>query len=518
MIPEEKKLKKIIDKAAEKVQAKRKISLHPAADFEYGDRRHGDFSIFIHSPASDKEKEESLEEIKSEVIKDKPSFIEKVEIAPQGFINFFFAAQYLQEQAGVIVKRKEKFGKASLGKGKKANVEFISANPTGPLHLGNARGGFSGDVLANVLAFAGYKVEREYYVNDLGRQIEVLKNSLEGGEPSYKNPYIDELKKEEEKDIEKAVQFIIGEIKKTTKNMGINFDSWVFESTLPIEKAYQDLKNTNMVREEKDGSAWFKAPAEEDDKDRALKKPGGLPTYFLSDLAHFRNKFQKFDRLITFLGAEHHGYVPRLKGALKALGYDEINDPDKARFIIFQLVKLFEKGREVKMSKRTGIYVTIGELIKEVGLDAARYFFLDRNYGSHLIFDLDLAKEQSQRNPVFYIQYAHARICSIMRKAANYKPKTANSKLLTHPSELNLIKDLIVFPRIVEKITGDCQVQALPRYARNFASSFHHFYESAPVISDDKDLTEARLVLVMAAQIVLKTTLELMGISAPEKM
>lgn len=452
----------------------------------------------------------------------------KIEAKEPGFINFFLSKEYLQEQVGEILKRREKFGQVAIRKDKKINIEFISANPTGPLHVGNARGGFCGDVLANVLKAVGYKVRREYYVNDMGTQIEILENSLYGREPAYKNPYIDYLKAEGIRDVKKAVKFIINEIKKTTARMGIKFDKWFFESSLypaKVNKILRTLQKKKLTYR-KEGALWFRSSEFGDDKDRVLKRVNEKETYFLSELAYLQDKFQRrFDKLIIFLGAEHHGYIARLKAGVKALGYEESRvDP-----VIYQLVHLLEGGKEVKMSKRTGTYITIDELLDEVGRDVARFFFLVRRYGSHLNFDLDLAKQQSEKNPVYYVQYAHARICAILRKCGNSKFKTLNFKqiqnsksqnfrTLTHPSELALIKQLIRLPEIIEDTAGDYQVQRLPQYAIDLATAFHAFYRDCRVISDDRSLTQARLDLVLAAKTILKNILDLMGISAPERM
>ena len=464
---------------------------------------------------------EVAENLKSQILNLKSELFEKIEVVKPGFINFFISKEYLQKQVTEILKKGEKFGSLKIGKGKKVNVEFISANPTGPLHVGNARGGFCGDVLNNVFKKAGYKPFREYYVNDVGRQRDFLENSLYDREPSYKNPYIDVLKKKGEKDVKKAISFILGKIKRTTEGMGINFDKWFYESDLykkkEVNKVLNFLKKKNLIYE-KEGALWFKSTEFGDDKDRVLIRKNEKETYFLSDITYLKNKFKRgFGYLIIFLGAEHHGYTARLRAAARALGYD----PDRVKPIIMQLVKLLEEGKEVKMSKRTGTYVSIDELLGEVGKDVSRFFFLTRSYGNHLIFDLDLAKKQSEKNPVHYIQYAHARICAILRKSGNFKaqiPKSKNFKLLDHPSELALIKELIRFSEIIEDAAKDYQVQRLPQYAVDLATAFHQFYRDCRVISEDKNLTQARLALVLATKIVLKNTLDLMGISAPEKM
>lgn len=452
----------------------------------------------------------------------KSAILEKTEVK-NGFINFFISKEYLQEQVGEIIKQNDKFGNLEAGRGQKVNVEFISANPTGPLTLGNGRGGFCGDTLAKILVRADYKVEREYYVNNIGEQIKKLGHSIIGdSEAVYKGSYIEDLRKkikgtEPEEVGEKAAAIIFEEmIKPSVKKMGIEFDTWFFENNLrkEIDKTLEALKKENLIYEEA-GALWFKSTKFGDDKDRVLIKANKEKTYFTSDIAYLKNKFKRgFKKLIYFLGADHYGYVGRLRAAAQALGFEK----EQVDVIIMQLVRLFSGGREMKMSKRTGIYITIDELLEEVGLDIARFFFLTRSPDTHLNFDLDLAKEQSEKNPVYYVQYAHARICSIIRKLGNSKLQNPNYKLLSHPSELALIKQLIRFPEIIADTSKDYQVQRLPQYAVDLATIFHQFYRDCQVISGDKKLTEARLSLVIATKIVLKNTLDLMGISSPEKM
>lgn len=450
----------------------------------------------------------------------KSDLFEKIEVAGPGFINFFLSKEFLQKQVGIILKEKNKFGQLKIGKGEKVNIEFISANPTGPLHIGNGRGGYCGDVLANVFDKAGYKVVREYYVNDRGRQIKFLQDTLNGN-VVYKNEYTDELVGKKEKNVDRAVKEIVGKIKKTTERMGIKFDHWFLETSLypkETDEAIKFLKKKNLIFE-KDGAVWFRSTDFGDDKDRVLirateKTTYEEETYLLSDIAYLRNKLKrKFGRLIVFLGAEHHGYVPRLKAAVKALDYD----PRILIPIVYQLVRLIKDGQEVRMSKRSGNFVTIEDLLDEINNDVARFFFLSRSADSHLNFDLNLAKTQSEKNPVYYVQYAHARICSILRKSKmlEAKPRT---DLLGHPTELKLIRQLIRLPEVIEDTAKDYQVQRLPQYAVDLATAFHQFYRDCKVLSEVEGLQQARLSLVLATKIVLENTLSLMGISAPEKM
>src|SRR3989344_7086210 len=447
-------------------------------------------------------------------------------IARPGFINFTLSKDYLQKQIKEILKQGDKFGQLKIGKNKKVQVEFISANPTGPLTVGNARGGPFGDVLANVLKKAGFRVEKAYYVNDYGMQILTLGHSvLKDKEAKYKGAYIDELSKRiKEKDPEKAGQkaakIILKEmIQKTTVRLGIKFDEWFSEQTLydsgQVEKALITLKKKNLIYE-KEGALWFKSSKFGDEKDRVVVKANDFKTYLAGDIAHHLYKFEKkkFDKVINVWGADHYGDMKRLKGAMEAFGHE-----DKLKIIFLQFVSLLEKGEGIKMSKRAGVYVTMDELLDKVGIDAVRFFFLQKSPDTHLNFDLSLAKEQSEKNPVYYVQYAHARICSILRKIPNQKSQIPNKfqipnskfKNLTNHFELNLIRQLIRFPEIIEDIIKDYQVQRLPYYALDLAAAFHKFYKDCRVLSEDKLLTQARLALVKATQIVLKNTLEIMG-------
>lgn len=506
-------IKKIIGKAVENEAKNFSVEIP-------SDKNHGDYSTNI-ALILKKNPNEIAEKIKSDLFK-------KIEVK-NGFINFFISEDYFKKQLKVILKEKNKFGNLKIGKGKKINVEFVSANPTGLLTLGNGRGGFGGDVLANVLEKAGYKVTREYYINDTGAQIKKLGHSVLGdAEAVYKGEYIDDLRNkitrhkehlDPEKVGEKSAKIILEKmIKPSLKKMGVRFDVWFSEKDLykkgEIDKAITELSKMGFTYES-EGALWFKSKDIGDDKDRVLIRADGIKTYFASDIAYLKNKFQRgFGKLVMFLGADHYGYVPRLKAASFAFGFkkDSIDD------IVMQLVRLFEKGKEVRMSKRTGIYVTIDELIDEVGLDVARFFFLMISPNTHMNFNLDLAKEKSEKNPVFKVQYAYARICSILRKAGKLSIKSPNFKLLVEPSELELIKELAKFPEIIEDTAKDYQTQRLPQYAMSLTDAFHKFYENCRVISDAKGLTKARLALVIAAKIVLKNTLDLMGVSAPEKM
>ncbi|MBZ9578698.1 arginine--tRNA ligase [Patescibacteria group bacterium] len=452
-------------------------------------------------------------------------FFGKVEVAKPGFINFFLSKEYLQKELLEILQSGEKFGQLKIGKNKKVQVEFISANPTGPLTVGNARGGAFGDVLANVLQKAGFKAEKAYYINDYGMQILTLGHSvLKDGEAKYKGKYIDYLnEKIKEKDPykagEKAAKIIIDEmIKKTADKMGIKYDEWISETGLhqssAVEEGLELLKKKGLIYE-KEGALWFKSSKFGDERDRVVVKKDGWKTYLAGDITLHRYKFEKkkFDKVINIWGADHAGDVAGLQAGVEAIGHK-----GKLDIILLQFVTLFEKRKKLRMSKRMGTFVTMDELLDKVGSDATRFFFLQRSANTHLNFNLFLAKEQSEKNPVYYIQYAHARICSILRKVSSIKYQVSSIKLLKHPSELELIKQLIRFPEIIEDTAKDYQVQRIPQHAIDLATSFHQFYRDCRVLTEDKELTRARLGLILATKIVIKNTLSLMGISAPEKM
>jgi len=532
-----KELKKSIEKAIKELQKKEVFPDFqiPKIKIESGERKtekeiHGDYSSSIALVITKLTKKDPLkiaELIKSEIQKRKSKTFEKIEIKFPGFINFFLSEEYLRKEIEKIIKEKDEFGNLKIGKKEKVNVEFISANPTGPLTLGNGRGGFCGDVLVNVLNKADFKAKREYYINDTGEQIRKLGHSVIGdSEAVYKGDYVNDLKKKiksagknPEKIGEEAAKIILEKmIKPSVDKMGIKFDLWFSEKSLykskEIDKMLNYLKNKKLTYE-KEGALWFRSTQFGDDKDRVLVKTDGENTYITSDAAYLKNKIDRnFDKLIYIWGADHYGYIARLKAVARSLGFEK----EKVEIILMQLVRLFENNKEVRMSKRKGVYVTLDELISEVGLDVARFFFLEKAADTHLDFDLSLAKEKSSKNPVYYIQYAHARICSILKKIKNPKFNIKNLEPLQHASELNLIKQLIRLPEIIEDTAKDYQVQRIPQYATILAVAFHQFYRNCRVISENKELTKARLYLITATKIVLKNTLDLMGISAPNKM
>lgn len=468
----------------------------------------------------------------AEMIKEKlqEGDFEKIEVLKPGYINFYLSQKVLVRTLEKILTEKEKYGQSEMGKGTKVNNEFISANPTGPLHLGNARGGFYTDSLANVLKKTGHVVVNEYYVNDAGEQIWKLGHSvLKDEEAVYGGEYIDELAEKfaGAGDVEtvgkKSAQYVLDEmIKKTlSEKMQIAFDVFISEEQDVIQKGFVEkaigkLKEKGLAYES-EGALWLKTTEYGDDKDRVLIKQDGVKTYFASDCGYILSKMERgFTDLIETWGADHHGYIGRFKAAAKALGV--ANDP---KFIIVQLVRLVKDGEEVRMSKRAGNVVTTDDLIDRVGHDVARFFFLMYAPDTHMTFDLGLAEEHSQKNPVFYVQYAHARLCSILRKAEDegYQDDAANLSLLVHPKERELIRELMFFPELIEMIATDFGVHRLPQYAMRLADRLHSFYDVCRVLdSEKKDLSYSRLQLIRATKEVLSETLALMGIAAPEKM
>ena len=477
---------------------------------------------------------QELADILISKLKANKDLFENIEVARPGFLNLFISKEYLQEQVADILGQKDKFGSLEIGKGKKVNLEYISANPTGPLHIGNGRNAFAGYVLGNVLEIAGYRVVREYYINDArnSKQIQELGRTFLGKGVVYLSNYL-KLKIQNAKvkitsqnlklNDGEAGYLLAHEVQKDTEYFLVNklkmkFGRWVSEEEdiykkNKVKKILDWLKTQNLVYQ-KEGAWWVKTSQFGDEKDWVVIRETGEPTYLLSDIAYHKDKFDKgFDIVIDIWGADHQAHVSKMKAAAKILGFKGVLD-----ILVLQLVTL--RGGE-KMSKRAGNIILLEELIDEIGPDVAAWFYLQKSLNTHTEIDLDLAKEQSEKNPVFYVQYAHARICSILNKFGKPEIRSTKSetlKLLNHPSELNLIKQLIRLPEVVEDTAKDYQVQRLPQYATNLATAFHQFYRDCQVISEDKNLTAARLALVQAAKIVLQNTLSLMGISAPEKM
>jgi len=479
-----------------------------------------------------------------------PPQVDKVWIAPPGFINFTLREDWLSTEVKSILAAGEMYGEVELGKGKRVQLEFVSVNPTGPLHVGHGRGAVLGSTLANVLTAAGYGVEREYYINDMGTQIANFGRSLyaryqqclgkEAAMPAdgYHGNYMIALAREiiqEQGDRflsspdteavsqlgEAGVARMLQTIKHDLELLDVVFDNWFSEGSLyrggQYDRAMGLLQSGGYVVE-KANATWFESSSLGEDKDNVLVRGDGSPTYFASDIAYHYNKFleRKFDKVIDIWGADHQGHVPRMKAVLKALGCD----PEQLKLIICQLVTLRRGEEVVKVSKRSGDIVTLKEVIEEVGPDACRFIFLSRSADSQMDFDMELAKRQSAENPVYYVQYAHARIASILRlaKQREIDYSQGDVSLLTAEPELTLIRRLILLPEIVERVAVSLEPHHLPYYALDLATVFHSFYKQCRVVSEDEALTKARLKLVKASRIVLAKVLRLMGMAAPEKM
>ncbi|HHW42585.1 arginine--tRNA ligase [Desulfofundulus thermobenzoicus] len=476
--------------------------------------------------------------------------VEKVEVAGPGFINFYLPASWVLPELPRIVEAGPDYGRVDLGRGTRVQVEFVSANPTGLLHMGNARGAALGDSIAAILDFAGYRVTREYYINDAGNQIDNFGRSLEAryfqllGRPAevpeegyhgedlvdtvrgfiarFGHTYLDvPEEKRRQALVDYALQEKLSAIKKALADFGVRYDVWFSEKSLHDKGAVQeaiDILRRRGYLYEHEGALWFKATAFGVEKDEVLVRSNGVPTYFAADIAYHMDKFRRgFQRVINIWGADHHGHVARMKGAVAALGYD----PAALDILIMQLVRLYRGKEIVRMSKRSGQFVTLDDLVEEVGKDAARYFFVMRSADSHLDFDLDLARQQSNENPVYYIQYAHARICSILRQLEGGKlppPRQVDLSLLKEEAELALARKLADFPREVAAAAQDLAPHYLARYLHEVAGLLHSFYNSHRVITGDQALTGARLLLVNATRTVLKNCLSLLGLSAPERM
>jgi arginyl-tRNA synthetase len=479
-----------------------------------------------------------------------PPQIDKIWTAAPGFINFTLREDWLSTQVESVLAAGESYGDINLGKNKRVQLEFVSVNPTGPLHVGHGRGAVLGSTLANVLTISGYAVEKEYYINDMGNQIDNFGRSLyaryrqclkqETAMPpdGYYGNYMIDLAKEivqEEGDkflslpeSEAASQLselgtvkMLQKIKQDLELLNVIFDNWFSERSLYQGGQYSktmELLQSGSYIAKKENATWFESSILGEDKDNVLIRSDGSPTYFASDIAYHYNKFleRKFDWVIDIWGADHQGHVPRMKAVLKALG----QDPEQLKVIICQLVTL-RRGQEiVKVSKRSGDIITLKEVVDEVGSDACRFIFLSRSADSQMDFDIELAKRQSADNPVYYVQYAHARIASILdfAKERGIDCSRGDVSLLTTEPELTLIRRLILLPEIVEQVAVTLEPHHLPYYAQDLATVFHSFYKQCRVVSNNEALTKARLKLVTATQIVLAKVLHLMGMTAPEKM
>jgi arginyl-tRNA synthetase len=486
---------------------------------------------------------------------DRAEFLAGAEVAPPGFINLRLSLTWLAQQVNAVLAAGDRFGDVDLAHGKSIQVEFVSSNPNGPLTIGHGRNAAIGDTVANVLAAAGYRVQREYYFNDAGRQMnlfyasvyarymqELGHSEVELPEEGYRGAYVIDLAREiiaEEGDRfahldydqavevigEIALQKMIDLIKQDMALMGVHFDRWYTESSLYqtglFEEALQILRKKGFV-EEKEGAIWFTSTDLGEDKDNVIVRSNGYPTYFASDIAYHYDKFvlRGFDEVINVWGADHQGHVPRMKAVMRAFGLD----PDRLDIIIYQLVTLKRGDEIVRLSTRTGDLVTLREVIEEVGGDVVRFLLLQRSPDAQMDFDLELARDTSEKNPVYYVQYAHARIASILQYAREQGvplSDTPDVSLLTHPAELNLIRGMLRLPEVIELITTQREPHHLTHYAQDLATAFHAFYKDCRVISSeagDEAITQARLALVRAAKLVLARTLALIGVSAPERM
>ena len=515
---------------------------------------HGDFATNVAMQLAKPEKKapRQIAEILINTLKNNSELFEKVEIAGPGFINFFINKSLWRDSLKSIVIAGDDYGKGTAGKGKKVQVEFVSANPTGPLHIGHGRGAATGDAVASILTAAGFEVEREYYINDAGNQMDTLGKSVylrycellgkpaEFPEKCYQGDYIKDIARDlitkfgsryldipEDESIPVFARLggdiILQGIKQDLEDFGVVHNTWFSEQTLfdsgKVDEAISQMQQNGFIYEN-EGALWFRTTDFGDDKDRVVVRSNGVTTYFASDIAYHKEKYQRgFDWVIDVWGADHHGYVPRLKGIVQGLG----RDADDLKIILVQLVSLMRDGVPVAMSTRSGEFVTLKEVVDEVGRDAARYFFLMRRSDSQLDFDLELAKRQSTENPVYYVQYAHARICSIFETATERGITPEDfSKIplgkLDAPEEMALIKFLGQFPAVVEGSALNFEPHRITYYLQELAGLFHSFYNKHRVIGEDPELSAARLLLLKCTAQTLKNGLLLLGVSAPERM
>ena len=518
--------------------------------------QHGDYATnaaMVLAKSLKKNPREIAEKLSEPITSLGANILDRLEIAGPGFINFFIKKEAFRRVLPMVFEQGENFGKTDVGKGRFVQVEFVSANPTGPLHVGHGRGAAVGDALARILEASGYRVHREYYINDVGKQMNILGRSLylrylellgrqiEFPEDHYRGDYMKDLARDFLQEVgtkyldipedeavpvcsKYAAQKILDGIRKDLEDFRVTYDEWFSEEKLHregmVESAIDQLRSRGFIYEQ-DGAVWFKSSLFGDEKDRVIVRSNGAKTYFAADIAYHWNKMQRgFDTIIDIWGADHHGYVPRIKAVVEALGFD----PKKLNIILVQLVNLLRGGQPVAMSTRAGEFVTLREVMDEVGVDAARYMFLTRRSDSPLDFDLELAKAQSSENPVYYVQYAHARISSLFAVAAERGVKldveTAFKHLdrLEEPQEIQLTKILGEFPFVVKKSAECLEPHRIPYYLHELASTFHAYYNHHRILTDDDALTQARLALAGAIHIVLKNALKLIGLSAPDKM
>ncbi len=533
------------------VELPKKVQIEPPREKKFGDIA-TNIAMLLASTLKDSPRN-IAKKIKDLILERHSTHIEKIDIAGPGFINFFLSKSFWQSEVLKILNKGEDYGRSDLGMGKKVLVEYVSANPTGPLHVGHGRGAAVGDSLARILKFCGYEVTTEYYINDAGRQITLLGKSIyirykqlfgfedEICDDCYKGEYIIDiankikqelgdalLKKEPNDAIQFCSQFgqdlILEQIKQDLKNFRVLHENWFSEKSLVaenfVDKTIELLKQKGLVYE-KEGALWFSSSKFGDDKDRVLKKSSGDLTYFASDIAYHKDKLDRgFDLLIDIWGADHHGYIPRMKAAICALGRDK----QDLQVILIQLVNLLRGGKQVSMSTRSGEFVTLKEVLNEVGPDAARFIFLSRKSDSHLDFDLELAKQRTMENPVYYVQYAHARICSVFAKAKerhidiSMKPNEVIN-YLTLDLEIDILKKLNEFQDIVLTCARILSPHMLTFYLMELAGMFHQYYNKYQVLgAEQKKLIFARCYLLMAIRQVIAQGLYLLGVNAPERM
>ncbi len=518
------------------------------------DPGHGDYAsnVAMILAAQAKKNPREVAKILSERIEDRDGLLDRVEIAGPGFLNFFIRKTGFAGLLETVDRQGEQYGSSDQGQGRRVQIEYVSANPTGPLHIGHARGAVVGDVTANILEAVGYRVFREYYINDAGNQMnnlgkslllryrELLGETVEFPEGCYRGDYIRELaaellKRDGDRHLQEkpealvplftdyAAGAILEGIKEDLRIFGCVFDRYFSERELyrdnGVGKLLRELEEKDFVY--RDGETlWFRTTAFGDEKDRVVVRQNGDPTYFAADIAYHQNKFQRgFESVIDIWGADHHGYIPRMSAAVQVLGYEK----DALKVILVQLVNLLREGKPVAMSTRSGEFVTLREVVDEVGRDAARYNFLMRRSDSHLDFDLEVAKKQSNENPVYYVQYAHARICSILRIAAErgYTVPTfdqADLSVLRLPEEIDLVKAITRFPEVLEGAARSLEPHRVTFYLNDLSALFHSYYNKNKVISEDGALTGARLFLSRSVLTVLQNALKILGVSAPEKM
>ena len=547
----------IIHDALEKARQAGELELSPFPEIvveKPKDEKMGDFStnVAMTLARSERKNPKVIAESVARYLKNGSNDLSQVEIAGPGFINLKMSNEFFLQRLRSAVKQGDDFGQTDVGQGTKVMIEFVSANPTGPLHVGHGRGAAVGDTLGRILKKAGYDLSTEYYINDVGNQMnflgrstwlryrELLGEVIEFPADHYRGEYIKDIANEiieqkrdeflnlpEEECIpffrKYATDNILQGIQKDLAEFRVTFDNWFSEQSLyddnSVEKAIEWLKGKGHIYE-KDGAVWLKSSAFNDDKDRVLVKKTGEKTYFCSDIAYHQNKINRgFKKIINLMGADHHGYVPRMEAVLQAMGYDN----KIFKILLIQFVSLLRAGEKISMSTRAGEFETLRDVVSEVGVDVARYYFLMRSSDTHLDFDLELAKQETSENPVFYIQYAHARICSIFLTAGEKgvvwnRSNEVDLSLLVEGEEFGIIRAVLAFPEIVEKSARALEVHRISHYLLDMVSRFHGYYSRHRVISDDKALTLARLSLLDAIRITIRNGFELMGISSPEKM